>query len=278
MELTVLIDNNTLIDRYFLGEPGLSFLIKEGNKRIIFDVGYSDAFLKNTACMDINLFDLDSVVISHGHMDHTWGLFYLIKLYAEAEIEKIEFKKPDLIAHPWTFYPKISDESEEIGSIITEETLSRHFNIKMCKNPQWITERLVFLGEIKRSNDFENKKPIGKIYHNDKYFDDYLLDDSALAYKANDGLVMITGCSHAGICNIIEYAKKVCHESRIIDVIGGFHLLNPDEKVMRSTCNYIKNNNIKTLHACHCTDLHSKIKLSKYCQVKEVGVGLVMEY
>ncbi len=278
MKLTVLVDNNTLIDRYFFGEPGLSFLIQDKNMNILFDVGYSDAFIKNAESMDINLRDLDSVVISHGHMDHTWGLFYLIKQYTEAKIERLGYRKPELIAHPWTFLPKIVLNEEEIGAIITEDTLSRHFNMALSKEPVWLNENLVFLGEILRSNDFENKSPIGKVLHNEEPSDDYLLDDTALAYKSSRGLVIITGCSHAGICNIIEYAKLVCKENKIADVIGGFHLLNPDKEILEKTCTYIKNNNIMTLHPCHCTDLNSKIELSKVCKIKEVGVGTVLNY
>lgn len=277
LKLTVLVDNNTLIDRYFLGEPGVSYLIEEGEKHILFDAGYSDAFITNASRMNIDLYDIDSVVISHGHMDHTWGLFYLIKRYAEAKIEKIRCKTPDLVAHPLAFLTKTADD-EEIGTVITEDTLSRHFNMKFCREPVWLTENLVFLGEIERSNGFENKKPIGKVHQNRVQMDDYLMDDSAMVYKSEGGLVIITGCSHAGICNIIEYAKKICKDNRIADVIGGFHLLDPSEEVMKNTCDYIKANNIEQLHACHCTDLRSKIRLSESCPIKEVGVGMILEY
>lgn len=278
MELTVLVDNNTLIDRYFIGEPGLSFFIKEEDKAILFDAGYSDAFIKNANVMNISLNNLDYVVISHGHMDHTWGLFYLAKFYTEAEIEKIEFKKPNLIAHPWAFYPKIDNHYNEIGTIISVDTLARNFNTRLSKEPIWLTNKLVFLGEIERSNDFENKNSIGKVLCGENPRADFLLDDTAMVYTSDDGLVVITGCSHAGICNIIEYAKKVCSDSRIIDVIGGFHLLEPSTEVMRKTCDYIRKNKVKILHACHCTDLSSKIVLSGTCQIEEVGVGTVLKY
>lgn len=72
MKLTVLVDNNTLIDRYFVGEPALSFFIEVGGENILFDTVYSDAFLKNAERMGINLRELDVVVLSHGHVDHTW--------------------------------------------------------------------------------------------------------------------------------------------------------------------------------------------------------------
>jgi 7,8-dihydropterin-6-yl-methyl-4-(beta-D-ribofuranosyl)aminobenzene 5'-phosphate synthase len=81
LELSVLVDNNTLIDRYFQGEPGVSYHLQDGGTNILFDAGYSDAFIRNAEKMGIHLLDIDVVVLSHGHLDHTWGLYHLIKLY-----------------------------------------------------------------------------------------------------------------------------------------------------------------------------------------------------
>jgi 7,8-dihydropterin-6-yl-methyl-4-(beta-D-ribofuranosyl)aminobenzene 5'-phosphate synthase len=71
MKITVLVDNNTMIDRYFQGEPGVSYFIECDDKKYLFDTGYSDIFLRNATKMGINLLALDAVVISHGHNDHT---------------------------------------------------------------------------------------------------------------------------------------------------------------------------------------------------------------
>ena len=273
MKLKILVDNNTYIDRYFYGEPGVSYYIQDGDTNILFDVGYSDIFITNAHKMNVNLMNIDFVVISHGHNDHTWGLVPLIKLYTETKAEKLIYNKPKLIAHPLAFNSKRLN-NEDIGSIVDSEILSNQFNIELTKNPIWLTEKLVFLGEIERINNFENKVSIGKIYKNGVEKDDYLFDDSALAYKTSKGLVIITGCSHSGICNIIEYAMKVCNDNRIVDIIGGFHLLNPSKEQLLNTVEYFSKLNIKQVHACHCTDLKSKIELSKVVDLKEVGVGL----
>lgn len=91
-------------------------------------------------------------------------------------------------------------------------------------------------------------------------------------------MVIITGCSHAGICNIIEYAKKVCNEQRVVDVIGGFHLLNPSDNKLNNTLDYLKKCRLSAVHACHCTDLHSKIRLAEYVNIEDMGVGVVLKY
>ena len=271
-------DNNTLIDRYFLGEPGVSYLIQDEERKILFDVGYSDIFIKNAQKMNIHFWDLNYIVLSHGHLDHTWGLTSLIKLYAEASIEKIDYNKPTVITHPSSFLTKKIKDLKQIGSMISREELSKYFKIKLSKGPLWLTERLVFLGEIERKNDFEAKNPIGKVVKDDFEEDDYSIDDSALAYRSSKGLVIITGCSHSGICNIAEYAKKICKDDRIIDIVGGFHLLNPGREQLEGTLKYLEKIKPYEVHACHCTDLKSKIALSKVVNLKEIGVGQTFEY
>lgn len=76
------------------------------------------------------------------------------------------------------------------------------------------------------------------------------MDDSALVYKGQNGLVIITGCSHAGICNIVSQAKKLFNENKIADIIGGFHLLNPEKNLM-STLGYLEKQEIDKIHPCH---------------------------
>jgi len=280
LKLTVLIDNNTLtqIDADFRGEPGLSFYIECDHINILFDNGYSDLFIENASKMHINLQDIDYIVLSHGHCDHTWGLVSLIQLHTNWAMQGLTFKRPILVSHPDAFLPKIIMDSWQIGSLLSEDEISRRMDLKFSKSPVWITEHLVYLGEIERSNDFEGLQPVGKVKKDGVWAEDYILDDTALAYKSKEGLVIITGCSHSGICNIIEYAKKVCNETRIIDIIGGFHLLNPSEKQLKGTLDYLETLNPPVVHACHCTDLHSKIALSKVVRIEEVGVGFQLRY
>jgi len=278
MKLTVLVDNNTLIDRYFLGEPGVCYFIETGDRKILFDVGYSDAFLTNARKLSIDMLDVDTVVLSHGHADHTWGLMPLVYLYTEGILEDHQVRKPALVTHPLTLSSKKLDGSLEIGSALTKQTLSGYFDLALSREPVDITERLVFLGEIERTNDFEAQRPLGTTGDSGIEEEDFLFDDSALAYKSEQGLVIITGCSHAGICNIVEHAKKVCNDDRVVDIIGGFHLLDPPVEQLQGTVAYLKGLHLPVLHACHCTDLKSKIALSAVADLEEVGVGLTLAY
>ncbi|WP_321505074.1 MBL fold metallo-hydrolase [uncultured Methanoregula sp.] len=280
LTLTVLVDNNCLIDRYFTAEPGLSFFLETAKKKILFDTGYSDAFLMNAEKMKINLLDLDYVVLSHGHLDHTGGLVPLIRFLTEAKIEGTEHRVPELVAHPRCFYPKEKLPLTNNGSILSEEEVRRQFPVNLSKKPVWITDDLVFLGEIPRKFTFEKVEPGNRRIHlsGGRPEPDLLLDDSALAFRSNDGLVIITGCSHAGICNITTYAREVCGDEKIVDIVGGLHLLKPDPARVTLTGEYLANLSLKALHACHCTSLAAKIALSGYCPVQEVGAGLHLEW
>ena len=276
MKLTVLVDNNTLIDRYFQSEPALSLLIEEDGRTILFDCGYSDLFLKNAQKMGLSLSALDFVILSHGHMDHTWGLEALTRHSCELRLEGRPCKRPTLVAHPAVFTSIRVDECPEIGSLLEPGKLSRHYDLLLDTAPRLISERLLFLGEIPRKNTFERTEGMG-IKEGERTAD-LIPDDSALVYRGSEGLVIITGCSHAGICNIVDQAMALTGESRIADIIGGLHLLSPSQERLAGTVDHLRKVGPRNLSPCHCTDLNSKIALAAVAPLREVGVGLCVTY
>ncbi|WP_300669510.1 MBL fold metallo-hydrolase [Desulfoluna sp.] len=274
MKLTVLVDNSTYIDRYFLAEPAFSALIEVDGQKILFDCGYSDIFLRNAEKMGIDLLHLDHLVFSHGHVDHTGGLEPLMRTFFEAAIEGRSHRRPKVTAHPDVFTTRTIPGIGEIGSSVSAEKLGEHFSVNLSAGPVQLTERLWFLGEIPRENDFEAKSPLGML----KGEPDWILDDTALVWKGEAGLVVITGCSHAGICNIVAQAKRVCGEERILDIVGGLHLLAPTPRQLAGTLSSIQSLHLPALHACHCTDFSSRKALAEVAPQQEVGVGLVLDY
>jgi len=278
LKLTVLVDNNTLIDHYFLAEPGVSYYIEIDEMKVLFDTGYSDIFIKNATKMGIDLLDIDAVVLSHAHLDHTWGLQHLIQAYAERRFENKPARRPALIAHPSVFDRRFIPGMGDIGCLVSEETARRYFDLQLTRQPTWLHPNLVFLGEIERENDFEASYPIGRIHHNEAEADDFLLDDSSLAYKSPQGLVIVAGCAHAGICNTVNHAMRVCDDHRLVDIVGGFHLLEPTKLQLQKTVENMRKWHPNKLHACHCTDFESRVALSRVTDLQEVGVGLELIY
>ena len=270
MEITVLVDNNTLIDNYLQGEPALSFLIKGDNCKILFDTGYSDLFLKNAKLLNENISDIDYLVLSHGHNDHTKGLKYLFK-------EKIS-SKINLVAHPDILYPKKENNDLNIGVEYNRTELENQFNLHLSSKPIRLKENLIFLGEIPRVTEFEGKNSIGYKIIDEQKYPDFLLDDSALVYTKNNEIIIITGCSHSGIINIIQYAKKVTQCSNIKAILGGFHLANKDIELINKTLSYLEKENIQIIYPCHCTGLLAKCRLMNKFNVEEVGTGLKLKF
>ncbi len=271
MKFTVLSDNNAAVGR---GEWGFSCLIEADGKRVLLDVGGSGLFAENAGVLGIDVMQLDYVVLSHGHWDHTWGLETLMKLY----IRQPERSRPTVLAHPLAFNYRTNTKGLECGTLVSADSVRRRFPLRLTAEPLWITERLVWLGEIERKFDFEQLDKPGTMEIDGKTVPDYIVDDSALAYKADEGLVIITGCSHSGVCNIIEQARRVTGEDRVLDVVGGTHLIDPSPERMKGTLDYLVKHAPKALHTGHCTSLAAKVALGAVVNLQDLGVGLRLEY
>lgn len=276
MELTVLVDNNTLIDRYLLGEPGLAFLLRDGDRRLLFDCGYSGVLCHNADRLGVDLCALDTIVLSHGHLDHSWGLAHLLALYTGRATENRPVVRPTLVAHPEALAPKRLPEGLAIGSLLSRNALAEHMTLRLSAAPLALTDRLLYLGEIPRVTDFENAPAMGLRQTSAGPVPDLLPDDTALAYRGKDGLIVITGCAHAGIANTVLQARALTGETRVAAIIGGLHLLDPSPERLAATVGFLRQTGVAALYPCHCTSLAAKIALTQAAPVHEVGVGLVL--
>jgi len=274
--IRIIVDNNTLIDRYFYGEPAFSLYIESNGLKLLFDTGYSGILLENSSKMSVNLLGLDYIVISHGHIDHTGGLEALSRLFMEASSEGIPHKRPEIIAHPRAFFRKKLKNNLSIGSSAGLETLRGIFPVRLSKEPLKLGN-FTFLGEIPSYFPFEAEKPMG--YMKDTCWqEDYLLDDSAMAIETDSGLVIITGCSHRGICNITRHALNTAKQQYIADIIGGFHLIDASNDTILQTAQQLQAYAPECVHPCHCTGMKALLTLDSYVKVKESGVGLKLVY
>lgn len=268
MKLYVLVDNNTIIDSYFKGEPALSFYIEVDGCKILFDTGYSDLFLENAQKMGINLKDLDYIVLSHGHNDHTCGLECLMNFDFN--------KKVKMVAHPLTFNKKIDIDGPEIGCPLSINDLSKNFELILTDKPYNLSSTIKFLGEIPRELD-KRIVAVDKIVINNEIVPDFYLDDSALVVTNNNKTTIITGCSHSGLINIVDYALKNTETMQINNIIGGFHLLDNDSAKAEEIAKYLLTKDVTKIAPCHCTNLLAKCVFSKYFDVQEIGVGVCIK-
>ncbi len=258
MKLTVLVDN-------FAGgelgaEHGISYYIEHDGFKLLFDTGHTDLFIKNAKKLGIELEDVETVVLSHGHWDHGNGLIHL--------------RKKTLVSHPYAFikrYRKI--DNTYIGLNRDWSFYNKHFKLISTRLPYNLTDKIIFLGEIPRENDFEKQQTP---YIDQKKEPDYILDDSALVFKLVDGIAIVTGCSHSGICNIVDYAIKISGNENIKLIIGGFHLKHNDKRT-KKTVECLKDYEIEKIYPSHCTQLPALSALYDEFKFEQVKTGMIIE-
>lgn len=233
----VVLNDNRKNNPQLENEHGLSLYIEVDGYKILLDAGQTDIFKKNAKKLGVNLDDLDTIVLSHGHYDHGNGLKHIDK-------------KIPLICCPGCDCYRVSKRTGNYGELNQKvEELSEKFDLIQTTEPYKITENIFFLGQIERKTDFETKSfPMTK----EDGTDDAAIDDTGIAIKTSKGLIVISGCAHSGICNTVEFAKKITGERNILAVMGGFHLKNVDESTLE-TISYMQNNNVQGVYLAHCT-------------------------
>lgn len=260
LKITVLNDNRP--GRKLLAEHGLSYLIEAFGIRILLDTGASDVYMKNAKSLGIRLDNLDAVVLSHGHWDHGDGLAFM--------------KGQKLITHPESFkkrFHKYRDKSY-VGLSMDQNSAQQNFDLQLSKQAVFISKKIIFMGEIPRKNTFEAKT---SAFVDENGNDDFIPDDSGIIIKTSKGLVIVSGCAHAGICNTIDYAKQLANTTKVHAVLGGFHLKKSDA-LTENTIAHIKQLNIEHVIPSHCTDLPALAKFYDAFACKQVATGDVMEF
>ena len=281
MKVTVLLENTCMYSKYYNAEHGFSAWIEDEDVKVLLDCGYSDNFIKNAEKMGINLMLADYVVLSHGHWDHTGGLKYLMKYYDDNAMGRkptLLYTSDDIFLKRYEF-----NWNTPVGMDVTREKMERYFNIRVTPEPLWLTKNLCFMGLTERTNDFEHIHPqTSQQLRNGVWCDDCVDEDTQLCYrhKNSDEVSVVATCAHYGICNIMEYAKKLTGAKQVHTYLGGSHLRIdevPQEQVDK-TCEYVRSQNIKNFYICHDTDLHCKLALCNAAPgCKEAGVGLELE-
>lgn len=259
MKLTVLTENTSGAN--FLAEHGLSYFIEYDNKKILFDTGATDVFLRNAKKLNINTDETDIIVLSHGHWDHGNGLRFI--------------KNKALLCHPNSFIKRFrKGENDNIGLELTYEEIKEKFSLTTSKKPFYITPHIIFLGEVPRLNNFESQTTS---FVTESGNDDFVNDDTALAIIKDDELIIASACSHSGICNIIEYAKELTGIKKVKAVIGGFHLKKQDEQT-KKTIEYFKKNRVEKLLPSHCTQLPALAMFYKEFKIEQVKSGMIFNF
>jgi 7,8-dihydropterin-6-yl-methyl-4-(beta-D-ribofuranosyl)aminobenzene 5'-phosphate synthase len=219
------------LPRFLIAEHGFSAMVtitKGGrSRRLMFDAGISVGGLAhNLDVLELKLADFEAIVMSHGHFDHVGGLNGLIKQAGAARLPMLVH--PDFWLRRRVVVP--GQEPFELFAVSRGALEGAGFEIIEGEEPSLLLDGSALItGEVARKTEFERGFPVHQARRNDEWTPDPLiLDDQALIVNVRDrGLVVLTGCGHSGIVNIVRHAQALTGETRVRAIVGGFHLGGP---------------------------------------------------
>ncbi|HSP54757.1 MAG TPA: MBL fold metallo-hydrolase [Dehalococcoidia bacterium] len=241
-----------------LAEHGFSTLVtvsKGGREhRLLFDAGMTPGGLaENMRRLQLSPKDIEAVVLSHGHFDHTTGLDGFAKAVGRANLPAIIH--PEFWSRRRIIIP--GRDPFELPSTSRSGLLGAGFEIIEDRQPSFLFQNSVLItGEVDRTTDFEKGMPIHQAFREGAWqLDPLILDDQALVVNVRDkGLVVLTGCGHAGIINILRYARKLTGMDYIAFAMGGLHLNGPIfEPIIPAVCDALAEIAPNYVVPAHCT-------------------------
>lgn len=249
--ITILAEDSIAFDTPFLGRFGLSALLEvsaaDVKKTILYDTN-SEAMpvLRNLEIMGKSLDDVTTIFLSHCHYDHTDGLGGIL--------EAMDRPVP-VIAHPEIFRPCFEINPDGVRHIGIVGETQRSFEQKgaiftFAQNALNLMTGVTTTGEIERTTAFEVLEDLYTVIEGE-VVQDHERDDAAVVLNLEQGLVILTGCCHAGIVNTMRHAKKITGVDKIHAVVGGLHFMDASEEKVSKSVEALAE--VDWIFAGHCT-------------------------
>jgi len=238
-----------------LGEWGFSALVEGDGRRILLDTGaHPETVLQNVRDLNIDLSDVKDVILTHNHLDHIGGLMPLRR-------EMMKKNKAALsVAHVGRgmFYSRPSPDGEQNEMIAIRKDYEASGG-KCIEHAEgfdlfpgaWLT------GPVPRKYPERNWSPGGKVHTPSGLVEDNIPEDQSLVLNTSRGLVVLTGCGHAGIINILTYAKQRFPNQPVYGVVGGLHLFTASDEQLNWTGDKLRDFKVANLLGAHCTGIEA---------------------
>jgi 7,8-dihydropterin-6-yl-methyl-4-(beta-D-ribofuranosyl)aminobenzene 5'-phosphate synthase len=262
LKITIL---STMMTQVGIGEWGFSALVEVDGHRILFDTGLRpDTVLKNARSMKVDLNNIEEIVLSHNHGDHTGGLVNLRQQLAAENDQAVStvhvapaifWERPGS-SPEWSMAPR-KEAYEAAGGhfVVHEKAVEIYPGV-------WLT------GPVPRRHPEKNygywvddKHRVGQVRSPDGLVEDNIPESMSLVINTEKGLVVISGCGHAGLINTLEYAMEITGTKSIHAAIGGFHLLQASDADLDWTANKLVDLELEHLVGAHCTGLEPVYRL-----------------
>ncbi len=267
--ITTLVENTVPKGRGFLGEHGLSFFIEAGDRNVLFDTGQGAALTRNAECLGIDLASVDTVVLSHGHYDHTGGIGALLSVN----------RRFTLYAHPDVFAEKVAvrdGQARGIGFSMTRKALeSAGIRVVLDTCSMEIVPGVATTGEVPMHTSYESIDPALFMRREGTRVPDPLKDDLSLILRGRDKTGVLLGCAHRGVVNILTHVRTLTGKKRIDVIAGGMHLMGAPEAVLKRIIEDVEAFSPMLLAPGHCTGFPAVWALwtafQKRFQLNQVG-------
>lgn len=252
MKIVTLIENLVYSSK-LIAEHGLSMYIETANRKILFDTGQTGLFLQNAKILGISIEDIDCLVLSHGHYDHTGGLYPFLEKNSKAKV----FAKKDI------FTPKYNGQNRFIGTLRNEILLKDR--LIYVNTVTEIAENVYIMPDISIYNSTDTHfKGFNKKVNNE-FVPDEFDDELFLAIQQNEQINIVIACSHNGITNFCTTATE--HFKLPIGLIlGGFNTKNCTAQQFVHITQYFSQVQPKSIGVCHCTGVEKYAKLAQECE------------
>jgi len=261
---------NTALSKDFGSEHGLSLYIETNSRKILFDVGAGELFLENAKKLNVDISDVDYLIISHGHYDHGGGLKAFLRENTKAEVflHRLAFEK---------YYAlRSNDELEYIG---LDEELKQNRRIVLTSDCFFINKGIQVFSNITQKEPLPISNNGLLMEHNGQIVQDTFVHEQNLIIEEDGKTLLVTGCAHNGIVNIIEHFHDL--KGRMPNyVVGGFHLSscssgnNVNPEMIDKISKYLINTNAKFC-TCHCTGIepYNRLKAAMGDSIDYLSAG-----
>ena len=245
-----------------LGEWGFAALLEADGQRLLIDTGdRPETVLHNAAELGIDLATVTDLVLTHNHSDHTGGLITLRRELAK--------KNPRALSRAHVargiFLSRLTTDGHERNGLLPLKTdyealggtFTEHAGPTVLVPGVWLT------GPVPRTYPERNWSGSLLLQTPDGPVEDTIPEDTSVVVETADGLVVVSGCGHAGMVNTLEYARKTIRDQRILAAIGGFHLFPATDDQMDWTARKLRKLDLGYLLGAHCTGLEAVFRIRK---------------
>jgi 7,8-dihydropterin-6-yl-methyl-4-(beta-D-ribofuranosyl)aminobenzene 5'-phosphate synthase len=254
MKITCVVDDRAQPGSGLRAEHGASFCIEADGRRVLFDTGSSaSVLLHNLAALGFSPGEIDALIISHGHDDHTGGLAGLLE-----HVEGIP-----LYAHPDLFrerFGKTDTGPRKLGPNVDQTVVADSVQLRLHSEPMEVVPGVWTSGEIRARPEPEGRSAYHIVRQGAGWTADTYRDDLSVVAEAEAGLVLICGCCHAGLLNTLACVREAFDQEPVA-VVGGTHLKHTDVPTLEHVVDELRRYGPPQLWVGHCTGARSFLSL-----------------